>query len=81
VAPGRAEVRAAALRGVRTAPAADAFWRLPCPGLDGTAEELVRAGRGDEVLAFLARLEQEAPARSAKDGPFAGWLGRFGGRG
>ncbi len=74
-------VRAAAMRLFRTKQAADAFLTLPCPALGGSPMALLDAGREKEVLAFLDKLEREAPAPpSGLDKVFAGWLGRFGKR-
>lgn len=70
-----------AMRIFRTRQAADAFLTLPCPALGGTPTELVRSGRENEVLAFLDKLEREAPAETPTMARlFSGWLGRFGGR-
>lgn len=56
------DVIRAAARKVFTSPqAADAFLNLESPVLGGVPLELVEAGRGDEVLAFLERLAREAP--------------------
>jgi hypothetical protein len=75
------QIRTAALRVFRTRQAVDAFLALPCPALGGTPEALAKSGRGNEVLAFLDKLEHEAPPLpSGLGGLFAGWLGRFGGR-
>ncbi len=75
------EVRVAAQRVFRTRQAVDAFLTLPCPALGGTPEELVEAGRDGEVLAFLDRLEHEAPPEpSTMAKLFSGWLGRWGKR-
>jgi hypothetical protein len=75
------EIRAAAMRVFRTKQAASAFLTLPCPALGASPEELVRSGRENEVLAFLDRLEREAPAETPTMARlFSGWLGRFGGR-
>lgn len=54
-------IRAAALKVFTSRQAADAFLRLDSPKLGGVPLELVEAGRGDEVLAFLEQLAQEAP--------------------
>jgi len=75
------QIRASALRLFRTRQAADAFLTIPCRPLGASPLELLKAGRGAEVLSFLANLEEEAPAPPATlDRIFAGWLGRFGGR-
>ncbi len=75
------EVRAAAVRVFRTRQAVDAFLTLPCPALGGKPEKLVEAGRENEVLAFLDRLEREAPPEpSSLAKVFGGWLGRWGRR-
>ncbi len=55
------EIRTAARKVFTSAQAADAFLRLDSPTLGGVPMELVEAGRGGEVLAFLERLAQEAP--------------------
>jgi hypothetical protein len=55
------QIRAAALKVFTSRQAADAFLELESPALGGVPLELVRAGRGDEVLAFLDRLAREAP--------------------
>ena len=73
------EVRAAAQRVFRTRQAVDAFLTLPCPALGGKPEELVEAGRETEVLAFLDRLEHEAPPEpSSLARLFSGWMGQRG---
>lgn len=73
------QVREAARRVFPNRKAADGFLRLRTPKLGGQSPlELVEAGRGDEVLEFLAELERVAPATNK--GPFDGWLGRFGRR-
>ncbi len=73
------QVLAATLRIFPNRRAANGFLKLRTPKLGGLSpEELVEAGRGDEVLEFLAELEREAPASSK--GLFEGWLGRFGRR-
>lgn len=75
------QVRAAALRLFRTEKAAEAFLEIKAPALGGAPLELVRAGRGGEVLAFLDKLEREAPAApSSMERLFSGWFGRFGGK-
>lgn len=75
------EVRAAARRIFRTDQAAKGFLASPIHDLGGTPMELTRSGRADEVLAYLARLEREAPAQPfTTQSLFAGWLGRFGGK-
>jgi hypothetical protein len=69
------------MRVFRTKQAADAFLTLPCPALGASPSELVESGRENEVLAFLDKLENEAPAPpSGLDGIFSKWLGRFGKR-
>jgi hypothetical protein len=55
------EIRAAAARVFRGDQAARAFLELRSPALGGVPAELVKAGRGDEVLRFLERLAAEAP--------------------
>lgn len=55
------EIRAAARKVFTSEQAAEAFLRLDSPVLGGVPLELVEAGRGHEVLAFLARLAREAP--------------------
>jgi hypothetical protein len=55
-------VFAAALRVFRTPQAAEAFLEIPLHDLGGSPIELLERGRGDEVLAYLAALEQDAPA-------------------
>ncbi len=75
------QIRAAAMRVFRTRQAADAFLTLPCPALGAVPNELVKSGREGEVLAFLERLEHDAPAETPTIARlFSGWLGRFGGR-
>jgi hypothetical protein len=75
------EIEAAAMRVFRTRQAAMAFLTLPCPALGAVPSQLAQSGREDEVLAFLDRLEREAPAPAATlDKIFSGWLGRFGRR-
>jgi len=75
------EILEAAMRVFRTRQAAHAFMTVPCPALGGAPKQLVESGREDEVLAFLAKLEHDAPAPPATlDKIFAGWLGRFGRR-
>jgi hypothetical protein len=75
------EIREAAMRVFRTPQAAKAFLTVPCPALGGTPAELIRSGRENEVLAFLDKLEREAPPEpSSMAKIFSGWLGRFGGR-
>jgi hypothetical protein len=75
------EVREAATRLFRTRQAADGFLALRCPALGDTPLELVRQGRGAEVLAFIENLEKVAPAPERTLGRmFSGWLGPFGGR-
>ncbi len=75
------EIRAAAMRVFRTRQAADAFLTLPCPALGAAPAALVKSGRENEVLAFLDKLEREAPPEpSSMARIFSGWLGRFGGR-
>jgi hypothetical protein len=56
------EIRAAALKVFTGRQAADAFLKLRSPVLGGMPLEMVKAGRGDEVLAFLDKLAREAPA-------------------
>lgn len=73
------EVLAAATRVFRTTQAARAFLALPTPEFGGeTPQELVRTGREADVLAFLARLEQEAPPQP--NWLFSAIFGRLGGR-
>jgi len=55
------EIRAAARKVFTSAQAAEAFLRLDSPVLGGVPLELVEAGRGHEVRAFLDRLAREAP--------------------
>ncbi len=75
------DIRAAAMRVLRTRQAADAFLSLPCPALGAAPADLVKSGRENEVLAFLDRLEREAPPEpSSMSKIFSGWLGRFGRR-
>lgn len=74
-----ARVMAAAMRVFPNRRAALGFLRIRSPRLGGLSpDELVKAGRGAEVLAFLTELHNEAPA--SQKGPFDGWLGRFGRR-
>jgi hypothetical protein len=76
-----AEVRSAVSKVFRTNQAADAFLSLPCPALGGVPTQLVAQGRGDEVLAFVEKLAEIAPAPpSGLGGLFQGWLGPFAGR-
>lgn len=57
------EVREAARKVFRQRQAVDAFVELRTPKLGGkTPRELVEAGRGDEVLAFVDELARVAPA-------------------
>ncbi len=57
------EVREAARKVFRQPQAVQAFLELRSPKLGGmTPRQLVEAGRGEEVLAFVAQLEREAPA-------------------
>lgn len=73
------EVLAAATRVFRTTQAARAFLALPTPEFGGeTPQELVRTGREADVLAFLARLEQEAPPQPSW--LFSAIFGRLRGR-
>lgn len=68
------------MRVFRTRQAANAFLSLPCPALGGAPLDLVRSGREHEVLAFLDKLEREAPPEpSSMARMFSGWLGRWGG--
>ena len=76
------EVRLAARRIFRTDQAANAFLGAKSRLLGGsTPLELLRAGRGDEVVALLAKLQAEAPApEGGMNGLFRGWLGSWGTR-
>jgi uncharacterized protein (DUF2384 family) len=75
------EILEAAMRVFRTRQAARAFLEVPSPKLGGTPAALIEAGREDEVLALLDKLEKEAPAEpSSMARIFSGWLGRFGKR-
>ncbi len=74
------DVRAAASKIFRTPQAANAFLSVPNPKLGGTPLKLTEEGRGDEVVAFLEKLAEVAPAPpSGLDALFRGWLGPFGG--
>lgn len=76
------EVRAAAAKIFRTDQAARAFLSVPNPKLGGIPLKLTEDGRGDEVVAFLEKLAEIAPAPpSGLDQLFRGWLGPFAGRG
>lgn len=78
--PNENAVREAAIRVFRTPQGADAFLTLRCPALGDTPRALVEAGRANEVLAFLDKLEHEAPPPPRTlDGLFGGWF-RFGKR-
>ncbi len=59
--PELERVREAAARVFRAPQAARAFLELDSPALGGVPLELVKAGRTEEVLRFLERLEAEAP--------------------
>jgi uncharacterized protein (DUF2384 family) len=76
------DVKAAARRIFRTEQAAGAFLSARSPLLGGsTPLELLEAGRGDEVVALLARLQAEAPApEGGMNALFRGWLGGWGTR-
>ncbi len=75
------EIRAAAEKVFRTSQAVDAFLSLRSPVLGDTPLALAESGRTAEVLAFLEKLEREAPPPPPTIfGFFSGWLGRFGRR-
>ena len=75
-------VRAAATHLFRTQQAANAFLESRCPALGGVPLKLVKEGRTEEVLAFIEKLEKDAPAPpTSLDRLLSGWLGRFGRRG
>ena len=72
-------IRAAARKVFTSPQAADAFLRLRSPALGGVPLELAQSGRGDEVLAFLERLAEEAPPPPPRIFGFplgAGWKRR-----
>jgi hypothetical protein len=61
------DVRAQALRLFRTEQSATAFLSAHCLALDGVPIELAMSGRAAEVLFYLERLENFAPARPPVD--------------
>jgi hypothetical protein len=74
------QARAAAAKLFRTDQAANAFLSVPNPKLGGVPLKLIEEGRGDEVVAFLEKLAEVAPAPpSGLNQLFRGWLGPFGG--
>jgi len=76
------QVREAAAKIFRTDQAAKAFLSVPNPKLGGVPMKLVEEGRGDEVVAFLEKLAEVAPAPPrGLDSLFRGWLGPFAGGG
>jgi hypothetical protein len=62
-----ADVRARARHLFRTDQSASAFLNLPCAALRGVPAELAVHGRVDEVIAYLVRLECEAPPETLED--------------
>lgn len=57
------EIREAAAKVFRQRQAVNAFLELKCPKLGNKSPvELVLAGRGEEVLAFVEQLARDAPA-------------------
>ncbi len=61
------DVCAQARRLFRTKQGADAFLNAPCVALDGVPLELATSGRAAEVLFYLERLENVAPAERPED--------------